>query len=145
MLARHFAHGLEIAQLQRNRFFGNHRGGLHHFLGGLILAFCVDDFRPAFAFGFGLFGHRAFHAFGQGHFLHFNGGDFDAPRLGLFVYNFLQLLVDDIALRKQVYALQALLFLSMLPLHVDKPRRQLAMLATGLELYARSFNSGIEG
>src|SRR6185312_6711836 len=43
------------------------------------------------------------------------------------------ILLPDMELRKQVYTLQALLFLSMLPLHVDKPRRQLAMLATGLE------------
>ena len=53
-------------------------------------------------------------------------------------------LLSDVTLRQQVDALQALLFLSMLPLHVDKPRRQLAMLATGLELYARSWKSGAE-
>ena len=46
------------------------------------------------------------------------------------------------ALKKQVYTIQALLFLSMLPLHVDKPRRQLAMLTTGLDLYAQSCNFG---
>jgi len=48
-------------------------------------------------------------------------------------------LLPDIVLREEVYSLQALLFLSMLPLHVDKPRRQLAMLTTGLELYAESY------
>lgn len=48
-------------------------------------------------------------------------------------------------LRQQVYALQALLFLSMLPLHADKPRRQLAMLTVGLELYAESCNAGVNG
>lgn len=53
-------------------------------------------------------------------------------------------LLPDSALRQQVDALQALLFLSMLPLHVDKHRRQLAMLATGLELYAQSFGFGKE-
>jgi len=47
-------------------------------------------------------------------------------------------------LRAQVYALQSLLFLSMLPLHADKPRRQLAMLATGLELYAQSSKASVE-
>jgi hypothetical protein len=52
------------------------------------------------------------------------------------------MLLPDVALRQQVNALQALLFLSMLPLHVDTPRRQLAMLATGLELYAQSWNGG---
>jgi hypothetical protein len=40
--------------------------------------------------------------------------------------------------RRQCDAIQALLFLSMLPLHCDKPDRQLAMLFTGLSLYARN-------
>lgn len=52
-------------------------------------------------------------------------------------------LLPDAALRQQIDALQALLFLSMLPLHVDKPVRQLAMLATGLELYAQRWNAGV--
>lgn len=55
------------------------------------------------------------------------------------------MLLPDTELRQQVDALQALLFLSMLPLHVDKPRRQLAMLTTGLELYARNWKSGVVG
>jgi hypothetical protein len=54
-------------------------------------------------------------------------------------------LLPSIELREQVYSLQSLLFLSMLPLHVDKPLRQLAMLATGLELYAQSWKSGAQG
>jgi hypothetical protein len=53
-------------------------------------------------------------------------------------------LLSDAALRRQVYALQALLFLSMLPLHADKPRRQLAMLTMGLELFAQAWRSGGE-
>lgn len=40
--------------------------------------------------------------------------------------------------RRQSDAIQALLFLSMLPLHSDKPDRQLAMLHIGLNLYARN-------
>jgi hypothetical protein len=51
-------------------------------------------------------------------------------------------LLPDAKLREQVDALQALLFLSMLPLHADKPRRQLAMLTIGLDLYARSWSFG---
>lgn len=54
-------------------------------------------------------------------------------------------LLPEVSLRQQVGALQALLFLSMLPLHADKPCRQLAMLTTGLELYAQSWSSGVEG
>jgi hypothetical protein len=52
-------------------------------------------------------------------------------------------LLPDAALREQVDAVQALLFLSMLPLHADKPRRQLAMLTIGLDLYAQSWRSGV--
>lgn len=54
-------------------------------------------------------------------------------------------LLPEPALRQQVYALQALLFLSMLPLHSDKPHRQLAMLTTGLDLYAQSWSAGVQG
>lgn len=53
-------------------------------------------------------------------------------------------LLPHSTLRRQVYALQALLFLSMLPLHADRPRRQIAMLTIGLELYARSWAPGGE-
>ena len=53
-------------------------------------------------------------------------------------------LLPDLELRRQVYALQALLFLSMLPLHADQPRRQLAMLAIGLDLYAQGWRAGVE-
>lgn len=42
--------------------------------------------------------------------------------------------------RKQCDAIQALLFLSMLPLHCDHPERQLAMLYLGLDIYARNFD-----
>jgi hypothetical protein len=52
-------------------------------------------------------------------------------------------LLPSVKLREQVYAIQALLFLSMLPLHKDKPRRQLGMLATGLELYSQGMRSGL--
>lgn len=44
--------------------------------------------------------------------------------------------------RQQCDAIQALLFLSMIPLHSDKPRRQLAMLHTGLTLYAQRLFEG---
>jgi len=55
------------------------------------------------------------------------------------------ILLPDSVLRQQVGAVQALLFLSMLPLHVDKPSRQLAMLTTGLELYAQAWKRGAQG
>lgn len=52
------------------------------------------------------------------------------------------LMLPDLFLRKQVLAIQALLFLSMLPLHMDKPKRQLAMLAIGMRLFDRADSEG---
>jgi hypothetical protein len=54
---------------------------------------------------------------------------------------FESVLLPDLVVRSEVDAVQSLLFLSMLPLHVDKPRRQMAMLATGLDLYARAWQN----
>jgi hypothetical protein len=45
------------------------------------------------------------------------------------------LLFRDNSLFKQCRSIQALLFLSMLPLHKDNPNRQLAFLSNGLKLY----------
>ena len=47
-----------------------------------------------------------------------------------------EFLVDPV-LADQVLAIQALLFLSMLPMHSDEPGRQLAMLATGLRVFGQ--------
>jgi hypothetical protein len=46
---------------------------------------------------------------------------------------------DDETERRQAGAIQALLFLSMTPLHRDQPQRQLAMLHTGLRLFMEAF------
>lgn len=46
-------------------------------------------------------------------------------------------LFSDRSFFQEVKAIESLLFLSMLPLHSDKPQRQLAMLATGLQKYAK--------
>ncbi len=45
---------------------------------------------------------------------------------------------DDEEQRQQCDAIQALLFLGMLPLHIDKPDRQLAMLYVGLTKYVNN-------
>jgi len=45
-------------------------------------------------------------------------------------------LFEDIGLYEQCKAINALLFLSMLPLHDDHPERQMAMASVGLSLYA---------
>src|SRR6266699_567799 len=52
VLAGNLTHGLQKAQLQRNRLLAHHRGGLHHFFGGLKFALGVDDLGTAFALGF---------------------------------------------------------------------------------------------
>jgi len=55
---------------------------------------------------------------------------------------FESVLLYDSRLYREVQAIQALLFLSMLPLHVDKPERQLAMLATGFRLFDHAILGG---
>ncbi len=50
---------------------------------------------------------------------------------------FSSVFLSNPVLAHQVRAIEALLFLSMLPLHSDQPRRQLAMLATGLTLFGQ--------
>src|SRR5580704_5173556 len=102
MFAGNLSHGLEEAQLQRNRLLAHHRGGLHHFFRSLKFALGVDDLCAPFALGFGLLGHRTLHGVGQRDILDLNRRDFDAPRFGLPVDDLLQFLVDRLALRKQV-------------------------------------------
>src|SRR5437016_14667488 len=100
VLAGDLAHGLQEAQLKCNRFLAHHRGGLHHFFGGLKFALGVDDLGAAFALGFGLLRHCALHGVGQCHILHLDRRDFDAPWFGLPVDDLLQFLVDRLTLRK---------------------------------------------
>src|SRR5260370_10795307 len=102
VFAGNLAHGLEEAQLERNRLLAHHRGGLHHFFRGLKFAFGVDDLGTALALGFGLLGHGALHRVGQCHVLYLYRRDFHTPRFGLPVDYLLQLQVDRLALRKQV-------------------------------------------
>lgn len=52
------------------------------------------------------------------------------------VNEFEAIFLADRALRDEVLLITAWLFLSMLPLHGDNPRRQLAMLATGLKIFS---------
>jgi hypothetical protein len=51
-----------------------------------------------------------------------------------------ELLVPDLIVRQQVRVIESLLFLSMLPLHEDRPDRQLAMISIGLELFNSSYS-----
>src|SRR5207249_1752286 len=102
MLAGNLAHGLEKAQLECNRLLAHHRGGLHHFCRGLKFAFGIHHLGATLALGFGLLGHGTLHRVGQDHVLDLHRRNFHAPRLGLFVDDILQCLVDRLALRKQI-------------------------------------------
>src|SRR5437762_6061798 len=102
VLAGNLAHGLEEAQLQRNRLLAHHGGCLHHFFRSLKFALGVDNFGATFALGFGLFGHRALHGVGQDHILYLDGSDFDAPRFSLLIDDVLERLIDRFSLRKQI-------------------------------------------
>lgn len=55
---------------------------------------------------------------------------------------FNRLLFSDHQQRQEVKAIEGLLFMSMLPLHADKPQRQLAMLARGLQIFGSSYHRG---
>src|ERR1700679_2611383 len=61
---------LEIDQLQGHGLRGHQGGGVNELRGCVELAFCVDDLGSAFAFGLGLFGHRAQHGFRHIHLFH---------------------------------------------------------------------------
>lgn len=60
---------------------------------------------------------------------------YSPPHLEKIREIFIQLFLDTNVKRKQIYAIMVLLFLSMLPLHLDYPSKQEAMLATAVKLY----------
>ena len=95
------AQRLQVAQLQRGRVLGDHVGGLAQARRGLELALGVDDLRAPLALGLGLARHRVLHRRRDADVLDLDGGDLDAPRLGLLVDDLLQLLVELLALGQQ--------------------------------------------
>ncbi len=88
--------------MQRDRLFADHRSSLHHFFRRLEFTLRIDDLGAPFALGLSLFGHCPLHAVRQRHVLDLHGCHFHPPGFGLAIDDFLQLLVDDIALREQV-------------------------------------------
>ena len=100
MLARNFPHRLQEAQLQGDRLRGNHRCRLHEFFRSLKLAFGVYDFRAPFPLRLGLAGHRALHAVRQNNVFDLYRSDFDSPRIGLPIDDFLQPQIYLVALRE---------------------------------------------
>jgi len=85
----HLAHGLEIAELQGDRFPGNQRSRLHHFLGGLKFALGIDDLGPAFALSLGLSSNRSLHILRQVNLFNLHQGHLHTPGFGLRIENFL--------------------------------------------------------
>jgi len=81
---------------------GNDIGGLGELARSLELAFGVDDFGPAFAFGLGLLGDGPDHILRKIDMLHLDELDLDAPRVGALVDNLLELGVELLPLRKEV-------------------------------------------
>ena len=69
--------------------------------GGHVLAFGMDDFGAALAFGFGLTGDGADHLVRQVHLFDFHHGYFDAPRPGVLVEYPLQADINSFALAEQ--------------------------------------------
>ena len=101
LLDRDFRHGLQGAELQRDRVRGDDIGGLAEFDRRLIFAFGGDDLGAAFALGLGFLRHRALHVVGQFDVLDLDRGDLGAPRLGVEVDDVLDLLVDPGGIRQQ--------------------------------------------
>ena len=81
-------------------------GGLRELRGSFKLAFGVDDFRPALAFGFGLTRDGALHLLGNIHLLDFNLRDFNTPGLGILVKDHLQLAVNFFAFGENLVELE---------------------------------------
>ncbi|MNS70839.1 hypothetical protein D3C72_1041890 [compost metagenome] len=73
-------------------------GGVQQHLGRLFLAFGVDDLGAPFAFGLGLAGDDADHAFIQVDVLDFHVRHLDAPCVGLRIQDLLHVVVQLVAL-----------------------------------------------
>jgi hypothetical protein len=94
--------GLQVAELNGRWLPGNDRRRVLELLGGTVLAFGVDDLGPLFPLGLRLAGHRPLHRVGQLYVLDLDDADLDAPRLGRFVDDLLQLVVDLVAMDQQL-------------------------------------------
>lgn len=97
-----FLEGLEGADIETARSLGEHMGSFSDSSSGGFFAFGGDDGGAAFAFGFGLFGHGAFHVRRELNVLKFNVFDIDTPFVGLGVDDFANLDGDFVALAKDL-------------------------------------------
>ena len=93
--------GIEVAELEGHGLSGHEGGGFDELGGGVELAFGVDDFGTAFAFGFGLLGHGAEHVFRHVDLLDFDRDDLDSEGRGMAVDDGLDALVELFAMSEE--------------------------------------------
>ena len=93
-LGRYLGHGLERAQLERDRMRAHDVGGVGQLLRRLKFALGGDDFGAALALGFGFFRHSALHVVGEDDVLDLDRRHLRAPRFGVLVDDVLDLLID---------------------------------------------------
>jgi len=84
---------------------GHERGGVDELLGGVELAFSMDDLGAALALRFGLLGHGAKHGFGHVDLLDLNGDHLDAEGGGVAVDDGLDTLVEAVAVGEELVEL----------------------------------------
>src|SRR6266849_6131285 len=106
LLDTYLRQSLQVTQLDRGGLCFENFRSVGKFLRGFELALRVNDLGAAFTFGFGLLGDGALHLLGNIDLLHFDFGDFDAPRLGVLVENDLKFGIHLIALRENFIELE---------------------------------------
>src|SRR6266540_3206558 len=96
---------LQVAKLHRLRCPREHQRRLQQLLGGLQLALGMDYLGATFALGLGLARDRTYHRLVDVDVLYFDGGDLDAPRVGLRVEDLLDVGVQLLTLGQHVVEL----------------------------------------
>src|SRR6266851_5703902 len=93
---------LQVPQLQRCRLTVDHLSGGRELLACAELPFRVDDFGALLPLGFGLLSHRPLHRLGELDVAHFDARHLDPPAARLLVDDFLEPLIDLVALAQQM-------------------------------------------
>lgn len=97
-ISGNFLKSLESANVDTTRGLSEETGSFSNGSGSGLFTFGGDDGSAAFALGFGLLGHGAFHIGGEFNVLEFNRLNINAPFVGLSVDNSADLGGDFIAL-----------------------------------------------
>src|SRR6266850_2953688 len=86
----------EVAQLHRLRLPRKRSAGLNELLGGLLLAHRIDHFGASQPLRLSLLGNRAHHGFMEIDILDLDGGDLDAPDVGLLIEDLLDIGIKSV-------------------------------------------------